>query len=152
MLSLKIADRAALLAMLSTCLAIPLTACASIDGAASAKPDATVALRDGVERRFYATGPMGLTTLRVDVASDGTVLARNQVLDSAVFQAIRPGMRAAEVFERLGPPYRKERFARLGATAWDYHFRDGWGYDAEFSVMVDDQDVVISKIATRLGG
>ena len=150
MLSLKIVDRAAMLAMLSTCLTIPLAACASVD-AASAKPDATVALQDGGERRFYTTGPMGVTTLRVDVARDGTVLARNQVLDSGVFQAIRPGMRAAEVFERLGPPFRKERFARLGATAWDYHFRDAWGYDAEFSVMVDDQDVVISKFTARLG-
>ena len=149
MLSLKIVDGAALVAMLSTCLTIPLAACASID--ASAKPDATVALQDGAERRFYTTGPLGVTTLRVDVARDGTVLARNQVLDSGMFQTIRPGMRAAEVFERLGPPFRKERFARLGATAWDYHFRDGWGYDAEFSVMVDDQDVVISKISTRLG-
>ena len=55
------------------------------------------------------------------------------------------------MFERLGAPIRKERFDRLGATAWDYQFHDGWGYDAEFSVMVDDQDMVISKIATRLG-
>ena len=151
MLSLKTVDRAALLAMLSTCVAIPLAACASLDGNPSAKPDATVALRDGIERRFYTTGPLGVTTLRVDVTRDGTVLARRQVLASGLFQTIRPGMRGSEVFERLGPPYRKERSARLGATAWDYHFRDGWGYDADFSVMVDDQDVVISKIATRLG-
>jgi hypothetical protein len=30
------------------------------------------------------------------------------------------------------------RFNNTRTTAWDYHYRDTWGYDADFSVIIDD--------------
>jgi outer membrane protein assembly factor BamE (lipoprotein component of BamABCDE complex) len=79
------------------------------------------------------------------------VVARTQVLTDDVFQRIRPGIRAAEVLELIGPPSAKTRFDNLRATSWEYHYHDGWGYIADLSVMVDDSGVVTSKSAAREG-
>ncbi len=146
---LKIVDRIAIAAMFSTIGLVPLAAHAwrSHEG----KPDARVTLADGSERRFYTSGPMGTTTFRVDVSADGVRTAESQVLHDGTFGAIQPGMTAGQVFERLGPPYAKTRFDSTRTTAWDYHFRDAWGYDADFSVIVDDSNLVTGKMSVRSG-
>jgi outer membrane protein assembly factor BamE (lipoprotein component of BamABCDE complex) len=149
MINLKTIDRLALMAMLSTTLSISLASCAAIANPAPA-PDAKITLKDGIERRFYTSGPMGTTTYRVDVAADGTVLARKQVLEDGVLQTIRAGMTADEVFALIGPPSSKERFARTQATAWNYHVHQ-WGYDSDFAVIVDDAGIVTSKVNVRNG-
>ena len=43
------------------------------------------------------------------------------------------------------------RFERTKTTSWDYHFADAWNYDSEFSVIVDDRGVVVSKFIARNG-
>lgn len=75
-----------------------------------------------------------------------------QVLTDDVFAGIQAGMPAAEVLVAIGPPDRKERFDSTRTTAWDYRYRDTWGYDAELSVIVDDRGVVVGKISTRNSG
>jgi outer membrane protein assembly factor BamE (lipoprotein component of BamABCDE complex) len=72
-------------------------------------------------------------------------------LNDDVFQTIQPGMSAAEVLAKLGEPYAKTRFPRLKTTAWNYHYRDTWNYEADFSVAVNDADVVVSKVSIRTG-
>jgi outer membrane protein assembly factor BamE (lipoprotein component of BamABCDE complex) len=116
-----------------------------------ALPSQQVPLADGSVRSFYTTGPMGVTTRRVDVSSSGSVVADVQVLNEAVFQSIQPGMRSADISMLIGPPYRKERFPRTDTTAWDYHYRDAWGYDADFSVTFDHDGVMVAKSAIRNG-
>ena len=63
---------------------------------------------------------------------------------------IQPGMTADAVSFLIGPPYRHVAFQRLGATAWDYRFRDTWGYMVELSVMVDAQNRVAGKVLQRI--
>jgi hypothetical protein len=67
----------------------------------------------------------------------------------ASFQGIRAGMTTTEVLARIGQPYRTMRFNATRTTAWDYRGTDSWGYDSEFSVIVDDNGTVVGKIATR---
>lgn len=74
---------------------------------------------------------------------------RLQVVTDDAAVNIQPGMNAQEVLAKLGQPERKMRFERSGTTAWDYAYRDTWGYFGEFSVILDDNDVVVSRIAIR---
>lgn len=91
-------------------------------------------------------------TLAIPLASCASLGAPGaRTLDPGVLQTIRPGMKASDVLERMGPPQRKERFERTHTTAWDYQGQDGWGYDADFSVIVDDSDVVVGRISVRKG-
>lgn len=147
--SLKLFDRAAIAAILLAATSIPLASHAF--AFASDAPAARIAMPDGTERRFYTSGPMGTTTFRVDVSTTGAVLSRKQVLSDEVFGAIRPGMHASEVFALIGPPFGKTRFDATHTTAWDYHYRDAWGYGAELSVMMNDDDVVVGRFSAREG-
>jgi outer membrane protein assembly factor BamE (lipoprotein component of BamABCDE complex) len=74
---------------------------------------------------------------------------RAHVLDDRTFQAIRPGMTARDVLALIGAPLGKARFESTRTTAWDYRFRDSWGYAATFSVILDDADVVVGKFTKR---
>jgi len=76
---------------------------------------------------------------------------RSGAATADMFETIRPGMTTSDVLERLGEPYNKSRFAATKTTAWDYHMRDFWNYDADFSVIVNDQGIVVSKIVVRNG-
>lgn len=82
----------------------------------------------------------------------GARSVQSRVLDDRSVSAIHAGVSAAEVLERLGPPYTKMRFEATKTTAWDYHYRDAWGYDADFSVIMDDTDVVAGKMSVRNAG
>ena len=76
---------------------------------------------------------------------------RNRLPTADMFDAIRPGMTTSDVLERLGQPYNRSRFPATKTTAWDYRLRDAWNYDADFSVIVNDQGIVVSKIVVRNG-
>lgn len=89
-----------------------------------------------------------------EAASTGT---RIQVYASAsgarnadVFRRIQPGMKAEQVMALIGSPDATMRFDATRTTSWDYSFRDTWGYDAEFSVIVGDDGIVSSTVTTRL--
>ena len=82
----------------------------------------------------------------------GARSAQSRWLDDRTVSTIQTGMTAADVLGRLGPPYTKMRFDATKTTAWDYHYRDAWGYDADFSVIIDDSNVVAGKVSVRNGG
>jgi len=113
---------------------------------------ARVTHADGTESRFYTSGPAGTGTLRVDLSPNGQVLAKSQVLRDEVFQRLEPGLTADQVFEIIGPPTGKTRFENTKTTAWDYHYRNSWGYDADFSVIVDDANKVVGKFSNASMG
>jgi SmpA/OmlA family protein len=113
---------------------------------------ARVTHADGTESRFYTSGPAGTGTLRVDLSPNGEVLAKSQVLRDEVFQRLQPGLTAEQVFEIIGPPTGKTRFENTKTTAWDYHYRNAWGYDADFSVIVDDANKVVGKFSNASMG
>ena len=79
-------------------------------------------------------------------------VSAGQLLNEDSAQEIRAGMTSGDVVSRLGTPYAKERFERTKTTAWDYHQRDAWGYDAVFSVIFGDDGRVVSKISVRTAG
>jgi outer membrane protein assembly factor BamE (lipoprotein component of BamABCDE complex) len=97
--------------------------------------------------------PLAAHASRTDVAPGGSVYvySKKNALNDDALQAIQRGMPASEVLARLGAPYQKARFERTKTTAWDYHYRDTWGYDADFSVIMDDAGRVASTISVRNG-
>ena len=72
-------------------------------------------------------------------------------LHADAMNAIRAGDATERVTRVLGSPYRKIRFPMTRTTAWDYHIRDAWGYDADFSVIIDDGGKVVGTITVRNG-
>jgi len=82
-------------------------------------------------------------------ASTEVTAARSQLVTDDAVQAIKPGMTAQEVLAQIGPPQGKMRFERSHTTAWDYAYEDTFGMFGEFAVILDDKDVVVSRIAIR---
>jgi hypothetical protein len=106
---------------------------------------------DGSRQLVFTTGPLGTQTFMVYVSKDGTVQRVDQALTDDTFYRIQTGTTTGEDVRRLiGPPYRVVRFDNLRQDAWDYRFRDAWGYLADFSVMVDDRGVVAGKVTARI--
>ena len=97
--------------------------------------------------------PLAASASGMDVSPGGSVYVSTKkgALNDDAFRAIQRGMPASEVLARLGAPYQKMRFENTKTTAWDYHYRDTWGYDADFSVIMDDAGLVASTISVRNG-
>jgi outer membrane protein assembly factor BamE (lipoprotein component of BamABCDE complex) len=105
---------------------------------------------DGSRHLVYPSGPFGLQTHVAHVGSDGRLRGVEQVLDDTRFNAISPGMTTDELLRLIGPPWQRVYFNNLRQTAWDYRYRDSWGYVAVLSVMVDDAGRVASRITQRI--
>lgn len=101
-------------------------------------------------RWFYTSGPLGVTTYAVDINNDRIAAHLQNVLTDSTLEKIVSGIAADEVLVSVGPPCQRVRFDNLGATAWDYRYRDTWGYTVEFSVMIDDTYRVISRVLRRI--
>ena len=82
-------------------------------------------------------------------AQPGAGVFRNDLNDDMTAR-ILPGQGSPEVTALIGTPYRRVRFDNLKSTAWDYLYRDTWGYWVEFSVMVGDDDRVVNKVSRRI--
>ncbi|APV51791.1 hypothetical protein BWI17_20175 [Betaproteobacteria bacterium GR16-43] len=105
---------------------------------------------DGTRQLVYPRGPLGTETYMVFLKG-GTVQRVDQVLTDGNFSLIQSGVTTGDQVRRMiGPPYRVVRFENLKQYAWDYRFRDTWGYLAIFSVMVDDRGVVANKVIARI--
>lgn len=141
--------------------ALVLSACASFGtvspGATEAEARRTLGVPaiefeqpDGTRQLVFTSGPLGTQTFMVYVAN-GTVRRAEQVLTDDSFQRIQPGVTTREEVRRMiGPPWRIVRFDNLNQDAWDYRFRDTWGYLADFAVMIDDRGVVAGKVIARI--
>ena len=79
-------------------------------------------------------------------------ISQRQLRNGDAFEAISNGMSAADVLAKLGAPRLKVRFEATKTTAWDYHAPDPWGYDADFSVIINDAGVVVGKTRVRDSG
>ena len=105
---------------------------------------------DGTRHLAYPSGPFGLQTHMAHVGGDGRLRSVEQVLDDTRFNAISKGMTTDELLRLIGPPWQRVYFSNLRQTAWDYRYRDSWGYVAVLSVMVDDAGLVASRITQRI--
>jgi hypothetical protein len=119
--------------------------------AAMGEPKLVLPDPSGGKHLAYPKGPQGTQTFMARLGPDGKLVTVEQVLDEAHFGQIRRGETTeAELLRLIGPPWRRVEFANLGQVAWDYRFQDGWGYLADFSVMVDRRGVVASTVTVRI--
>ncbi len=94
---------------------------------------------DGGETLAYPRGPMGYHTFFVRIDPRGTVLSRENILDTRHFARIQAGMTADEVMRILGPSvaawtvYFKARDERV----WEWRYCDDWNEPARFNVLFD---------------
>lgn len=84
-----------------------------------------------------------------DCAQPGAGMYRRDLNDDIITR-VAMGQTAQEITALLGPPYRRLRFDNLKSTAWDYRYRDTWGYWVDFSVMMGDDLRVVNKVSVRL--
>src|SRR5262249_26773837 len=113
-------------------------------------PALELANPDGSKVLAYPRGYYTGQTYMVQVGPNGVVKSVDQVLTEDHFYRIRAGLTREDVLRRLGPPLETMEFARLQQVAWDYRYRDIWGYDAVLSVMFDMNGVVVGKVTRRL--
>lgn len=115
----------------------------------SGEPALVIARPEGA-RWFYPGGPYGAFSYAVDFDQAGTATGVHIAINDDIAAQVRIGEAGSAVLERIGPPFRKIRFNNLQQTAWDYRYRDTWGYLVEFSVMIDDKALVAGKFTRRL--
>jgi outer membrane protein assembly factor BamE (lipoprotein component of BamABCDE complex) len=114
------------------------------------EPAKTYAGPEGTRQLAYPQGPEGTQTFMVFLSPDGRLLRVEQVLSEEHFRRITLGATSAGQLERLlGPPWRTVDFPNKRAVAWDYVFRDTWGYMVDFSVMVGRDGVVTETAYVR---
>ncbi|MBL8518513.1 MAG: outer membrane protein assembly factor BamE [Betaproteobacteria bacterium] len=118
--------------------------------AALGSPKEIFKLKDGSSSWEYPTSPLGLTTTLARFDAEGKLLFVSQVLTDENFHRIQNGMSEEAVRATVGPPWRKVPFERLQQTAWDYLYRDTWGYRVEFSVLFNPSGEVVGKTSRRL--
>ena len=66
------------------------------------------------------------------------------------FYGIEVGMSLQEVERMLGPPDWTMSFPRTRTVAWDYEYRDTWGYLSLMSVTFDVDGRAVGKFRQRL--
>ena len=75
--------------------------------------------------------------------------ARSPRVSDAIILRVAPGMTRGDIVELIGEPERTMRFPLSHTTSWDYPFVDSWGYASEFSVIFNDEGVVVGKVSSR---
>lgn len=104
---------------------------------------------DGGKLLAYPRGPMGLHTYMVRIDGGGRLTRIEQVLDEDHFALIRHGMSEEDVLRTIGPPSRTTPFRMRNELAWDYRFRDLWGYPSIFSVIFGADRRVKTAVRVR---
>jgi hypothetical protein len=105
---------------------------------------------DGSRQLAFASGPEGTQTFMAYVSPDGRLTRLEQVLTNEHLAKIDRGTMTSAQLERLiGPPWRTVDFPRKQQVAWDYVFRDEWGYKVDYSVMIDRNGVVVDTAYVR---
>ena len=79
------------------------------------------------------------------------IMASNEPYRNNLIPKIQQGMTIDQVQSVMGPPDEKMAFNRTQTVAWDYRYRDTWGYLAMYSVVFNSQGVVASTHTRRLG-
>jgi hypothetical protein len=104
---------------------------------------------DGTSAWAYAHGPQGYQTFMARFTASGVLAGIENVIDTAHFARVVPGMDKEAVLRIVGPPSRAEAFARQDQLVWDFRFVDAWGYSSYFSVVFDGQGRVRQTLTWR---
>ena len=145
--------------------ALALAACATLEAGFGVQPGVTsaeevvrmkgppaveIANPDGSKNMAYPRGYFSGQTFMVRVGRDGLVQSVEQVLNDERFYRIVPGITRDDVLRLIGPPIETMEFPRLQQVAWEYRYRDSWGYDAFLSVMIDTKGIVVGRTTRRI--
>jgi outer membrane protein assembly factor BamE (lipoprotein component of BamABCDE complex) len=87
-------------------------------------------------------------TAAVDLPKFLVSVERSRVNDD-VIEKIHQGQTKDEVVALIGAPQHTAAFPRSHTIAWDYDYRDIWGYESVFSVILDESGVVQGKTTAR---
>lgn len=94
---------------------------------------------DGTLQLAYPRGPMGLHTFMVEIAADGRMVRKTNVLEAAQLARVRPGMTKAQV-ERLAGPSAAEWtmfYPARDELVWEWRYCNAWNEIARFMVLFD---------------
>lgn len=107
------------------------------------QPTAEFAQPDGGRRLEYARGPVGRHTYMLDFDPSGRLLRSEQVLTEAKFNAIQPGMAAADVQALIGHSFEQRivGVAERRQTVWAYRYETP--FCLWFQVGIDGQGKVM---------
>jgi outer membrane protein assembly factor BamE (lipoprotein component of BamABCDE complex) len=106
--------------------------------------------KNGAEFWSYPTGPMGRNCYVAEFDKAGRMTSFMDVMNDRGFARLEVGKSNQDEVQRLfGPPYQVIPFARKRETSWDYRFRDVWTYPAIFSVIFNDQGIVVQTLQQR---
>jgi hypothetical protein len=114
-----------------------LAGCASFDGrnltpgkstraeveATMGRPAEVLTRPNGDTRLYFSRLPFGREIYVATVGSDGVLRAIEPTLTRKNIAGIKEGMKAAEVRERLGPPYRNVYMKLIDRDVWEYPWR-----------------------------
>lgn len=111
--------------------------CASFDGrgltpgkstraeveASMGRPAEVLQRPNGDTRLYFSRLPFGREIYVATVGSDGVLRAIDRTLTPKNIAGIKEGMKAAEVRDRLGPPYRNVYMKLIDRDVWEYPWR-----------------------------
>ena len=114
------------------------------------EPAAVYGEENGARTFEYPRQPAGQVNYMITVGADGKMSALRQVLKSANFAKVLPGLDKAQVRRLLGQPAKTQSDALKQEEIWDWRFADG-AEAKVFSVSFDLNGKVLS-IAAALDG
>ena len=85
-------------------------------------------------------------------ASMGNLNVYRNDLNEDKVSVVRIGESAESLKARLGEPYQRMRFEFLRATAWDYRYKDVFGFWTDISFMIDEDNRVKDVVRNRIQG
>lgn len=91
----------------------------------------------------YAYGPLGQQTWMARLGPDGRLRSYEQVLTSARFAAVRPGVDTQDsILLAFGRPARVTRYASVDGDVWLYRYKEQDVWNAMMAVEFDRRGVV----------
>lgn len=113
------------------------------------EPEAVWDGEAGVRIYEYNRQPAGYQNYMISIAPDGKMAALRQVLNTANFARIQPGLPMEDVRRRLGKPKAVTQWPAKGEVHYDWRFHDGPNTaDAKIFTVVFDPNLHVLRTET----
>lgn len=113
------------------------------------EPEAVWDGEGGVRIFEYNRQPAGHQNYMISIGPDGKVTALRQVLNTANFARIQPGMPMEDVRRRLGKPKAVTQWPAKGEVHYDWRFHDGPNTaDSKIFTVVFNPDLRVLRTET----
>lgn len=105
---------------------------------------------DGSTTWVYVRGPMGFTTLMINIGADNKLRSIEQVLSDSYFAKVQPGMTKEEVNRLLGRPAEKVVFDLKKEEVWSWNYKETGDVRMQFNAHFDLDGKVVSKSKSQV--